>query len=774
MKPLRNGTLLSRLAGDAAGNVLAVAAASTFAIMGVVGGAVDISRTYMVESRLQQACDAGALAARKDMGGESLTTANKAVGYKYFDFNFKDGDYGSKLISREYSQFVNDAGTPQAVVNGTMVATVPTTVMRIFGNEEIDLTVNCTSKMDVANADVAMVLDVTLSMTLYSMPISSSGSATETRLAAMRKAVKAFYDALGPGRAGGDLSKGRIRYAFIPYGTNVNVGYLLTHDQMANSWSYQSREAKSTTTYGWTHGNYNSVSDSSSSWSVPAGPSDAYSNDNAYNSFSIVSGSNTATFTMQDGSVRVKKNTSATNTTQCSALNQYGSYDEMVGIQQNNGTWGSSSYTTDSAAPIYPAATVPASASQSRTNEVTYGYRYRWFNNSGNGCWLERASKKTSGNPDEDYSETRTAPTTRAVTWTPYTGVQYVYAPRTLTVSGLKGSGSSWNTSISVPALNRSGSTTTYNIKLSGETSTTSITVGGTASAGTADWQGCVEERQIDNTIDDSTSITSIPANAYDLNTNLLATTSNAATQWKPFLPDVVYTPNASSTVNGTSYEYCPAPALKLQEIGDYANTIITSNYPTLFDAASGGASSIYYPYQSGGSNAWKNVQSLRNYIDRIPTTMGTLHDAGFIWGLHLVSGEGMFAAENPDRYNDLIVSRHIVFMTDGEMSPAQDKYVFSGYNDYDGRLAPTDSTDDEITAIENRRLRILCEAAKDQGITVWVVAITANDTTADTYADLEACASSTSHFKSAATSEELINSFTTIAQSIGGLRISE
>jgi hypothetical protein len=133
-----------------------------------------------------------------------------------------------------------------------------------------------------------------------------------------------------------------------------------------------------------------------------------------------------------------------------------------------------------------------------------------------------------------------------------------------------------------------------------------------------------------------------------------------------------------------------------------------------------------------------------------------------------------MFAAENPDRYNSLIVSRHIVFMTDGEMSPAQDKYVFSGYNNYDGRLAPTDSDDDEMVAVENRRLRILCEAAKDQGITVWVVAITANDTTDDTYADLEACATSSGHFKSAATSEELVNSFTTIAQSIGGLRISQ
>ena len=41
--------------------------------------------------------------------------------------------------------------------------------------------------------------------------------------------VKAFYNSLGPGRAGGDLSKGRIRYAFVPYGITVNPAYLLTN-----------------------------------------------------------------------------------------------------------------------------------------------------------------------------------------------------------------------------------------------------------------------------------------------------------------------------------------------------------------------------------------------------------------------------------------------------------------------------------------------------------------------------------------------------------------
>ena len=57
--------LFARLARDAAGNTLAIVAASIAPILAMVGGGVDMGRSYLAESRLQQACDAGVLAARK-------------------------------------------------------------------------------------------------------------------------------------------------------------------------------------------------------------------------------------------------------------------------------------------------------------------------------------------------------------------------------------------------------------------------------------------------------------------------------------------------------------------------------------------------------------------------------------------------------------------------------------------------------------------------------------------------------------------------------------
>ena len=66
--------LFTRLARDAAGNTLAIVAASIAPILAMVGGGVDMGRSYLAESRLQQACDAGVLAARKKLGSAAVVT----------------------------------------------------------------------------------------------------------------------------------------------------------------------------------------------------------------------------------------------------------------------------------------------------------------------------------------------------------------------------------------------------------------------------------------------------------------------------------------------------------------------------------------------------------------------------------------------------------------------------------------------------------------------------------------------------------------------------
>jgi Flp pilus assembly protein TadG len=761
-----------RLVRDTEGATLAIAAAAIVALLAMVGGAVDIGRSYMSQSRLQQACDAGALAARKAMAGETLTEADKAVGYRFFDFNFPAGTFGVNLISRVYVQPTNTAGTPQAVVSGIVIAEVPTTLMRIFGNDKVDLQINCSSKMDIANADVAMVLDVTGSMDTH-MRMSSTSTATESRLSALRKSVKAFYDALGAGRAGGDLSKGRIRYGFVPYGTVVNAGYLLSHDQMVDSHNYQSRETAPV--YGW---EFKADTDEGPlpAWSEPASNDAAeLANINNFNSFgtqTVGKGTGTYSFTPYDRDTTASLNQTytiagkAATEVECAKVNTIaGGNLAALGRDSSYATNPKTSFVDQ--APVYiDSNTYDKVRARNWTGTraiKVIGFRYAWLDSA---CRLTSASGKSV----TQFSQKLSGVSTRPIDWT-YYGLGFDYVQRNIDVSGLKGSSGSWNNTITVPSLGLSDPISTYEkVKRSGRLTAATVHVGSSSKSMLVTWRGCIEERQMDPSIIATTPITAIPEDAYDLNTNLLADSDDDATRWRPWIHSLVYQPDSWSPK--AAEDDCPSPALKLQEIGSYNDTIIESTYPNLFDDASGGASSFYYPYASGTSNKWKNQQTIRNYIDRVKTTDGTLHDAGFIWGLHLVSGEGMFAGENPDRFNGQLVSRNIVFMTDGEMNPGEERYVFSGYNQYDGRLAPKTTSDANMKKVHNRRLRILCEAAKRQGITVWIVVIT--DNTTQDYSDLRACASSTGNYKSAATSQELIASFTTIAQSIGGLRISQ
>src|SRR4249920_2655441 len=91
---------LAGLLRDSAGNVLAIAAAVLFPLLAMIGGAVDIGRGYLSQSRLQQACDAGVLAARKRLGTEAAISGQipdgaATAGERFFNINFRKGAYGT-------------------------------------------------------------------------------------------------------------------------------------------------------------------------------------------------------------------------------------------------------------------------------------------------------------------------------------------------------------------------------------------------------------------------------------------------------------------------------------------------------------------------------------------------------------------------------------------------------------------------------------------------------------------------------------------------------
>ena len=153
---LRAGT--SKLIRDQRGNAMMLTAAAIVPVLGMVGSGVDIGRAYMAQLRLQQACDAGVLAGRRSMAAGTYTATAKAEANKMFGFNFPDGTYDSSR-----TQFTSQ-GQGTANVVGTARTHLPTTVMRIFGKTGFELSVNCTAKLEISNADIMLVLDVTGSM----------------------------------------------------------------------------------------------------------------------------------------------------------------------------------------------------------------------------------------------------------------------------------------------------------------------------------------------------------------------------------------------------------------------------------------------------------------------------------------------------------------------------------------------------------------------------------------------------------------------------------
>ena len=243
--PGTTARVLARLLRDTAGNTLALVAAALAPILAMVGGGVDMGRSYLAQSRLQQACDAGVLAARRKLGSDAAASGTIPAGVadagnRFFNINFHDGIYGTQ--ARDFQMTLES----DYAISGEAKVTVPTTIMRIFGAGDMPLSVKCQARLNFSTTDVMMVLDTTGSMR------ETNPGDSAPKIDVLRDVVKEFYTQLEASKSPGT----RIRYGFVPYSTNVNVGGLLHDDWVTNAWSYQSREKVGTIPYLGTYDSY--------------------------------------------------------------------------------------------------------------------------------------------------------------------------------------------------------------------------------------------------------------------------------------------------------------------------------------------------------------------------------------------------------------------------------------------------------------------------------------------------------------------------------------
>ena len=207
--------LLSRLARDKRGNTLAIVAAAMFPMLAMIGSGIDMSRAYMAQNRLRQACDAGALAGRRLLSGPTVTTAIKDETKKYFNFNFPQRMFETETFDITPTITVPTTGT----VKVTAATRMPTTIMKLFGFSSLPISATCAATQDFVNTDIVLVLDTT-----GSMASKASSTDTSSKIVALRSAVLALYDQLAAVQTKLQASNLRLRYGVVPYSSTVNVG----------------------------------------------------------------------------------------------------------------------------------------------------------------------------------------------------------------------------------------------------------------------------------------------------------------------------------------------------------------------------------------------------------------------------------------------------------------------------------------------------------------------------------------------------------------------
>jgi Flp pilus assembly protein TadG len=231
---------LSALARDVRGNTLMLVVAALIPLMAMIGSGVDMARGYMAQDQLQQACDAGVLAARRLLAGSQLTDTVSNEARTYFNFNFPQGTYDAAAFTPVVT--VPKMGT----VRMTASTTIPTAIMGILGFKTMALRASCSATQDFVSTDIMLVVDMSASMNCApgvpgGCPLGTPGS----KMAALRSAATSLYDTLASAQDQLHANNLRLRYGFVPYNGTVNVGRLLYDKNpdyiRSTTYSYQTR-----------------------------------------------------------------------------------------------------------------------------------------------------------------------------------------------------------------------------------------------------------------------------------------------------------------------------------------------------------------------------------------------------------------------------------------------------------------------------------------------------------------------------------------------------
>lgn len=168
-------------------------------VVGAAGFAVDLSMAHMVKQRLSNATDAAALAAAASAGGSTTAAINAKVQQFFYQ------NYPIDKIGKTYDLTVAISGDDITV---SAKSKYDTSFAKFLGVDEMVVSAKTTVTREILGLEVAMVLDVTGSMT------------TNNNIGALKTAATNFLNVLCTGSKCSSL----IKIGIVPFANTVNVG----------------------------------------------------------------------------------------------------------------------------------------------------------------------------------------------------------------------------------------------------------------------------------------------------------------------------------------------------------------------------------------------------------------------------------------------------------------------------------------------------------------------------------------------------------------------
>ena len=264
----------------------------------------------------------------------------------------------------------------------------------------------------------------------------------------------------------------------------------------------------------------------------------------------------------------------------------------------------------------------------------------------------------------------------------------------------------------------------------------------------------CIEERK--------TLRPSEMGTAYDLDIDMVPIPGNKDTQWRPYLPDIVWSRSVTN--------YYPSGTAAISGWQPNDVTHVTNNYITPGSYKSDFAACPSASRRLETIRTAADKTNLTKYLNALVPRGRTYHDIGMLWGLRLMSAEGLFASDNAASATGGNIARNLIFMTDGDTETNIADYDAYGLAALDRRRTNAASLPTNVAqdAIVEDRLTRLCTVAKERkNITVWVIAFGTELTPL-----LTNCASSNRAYQ-ANNAAELNETFAEIAARISQLRVT-